>query len=478
MDAEQRQLFLLLCSGLLCYAKLSLLRKKTRKRRWWIRSLNNYEKHRNVGFHMNLFKEIRQTDHEQFFMYTRMWPHMFNELLTRVRPFLEKSGPRRPHSVQLKLALTLSFLAHGDSVNSKAWEFRIGRSTVYAIIHEVCRALWQALQPIVLPELDELKWSEVAEDFFEKWQFPNCVGALDGKHIRIEAPTHSGSQFFNYKKYFSIVLLAICDANHKFVWVDIGQCGGISDSGVWSNTELAARVREKLLCDRFTKMVVNYINSSPKRLAVFREFCECFEGKTLKLLKLSDTRWLSHHACVERLIKYWDTIKNFFQEAVVSEKTKSAENLLSIMNNVETKAYFLFLEYVLNFFNQFNAYFQASQTRIHVLQTKYPNLTNLLNAIQSLPNSNADPERMFSLLSNIKNKKCNKLSSTSVNASCVFKSALNAREETCLNMIIDEKHLSLMSTENLYASAAKKDKSTLRLYAADVNDVAGLLWAN
>ncbi|XP_018358394.1 PREDICTED: uncharacterized protein LOC108758103 [Trachymyrmex cornetzi] len=176
-----------------------------------------------------------------------MWPHMFNELLTRVRPFLEKSGPRRPHSVQLKLALTLSFLAHGDSVNSKAWEFRIGRSTVYAIIHEVCRALWQALQPIVLPELDELKWSEVAEDFFEKWQFPNCVGALDGKHIRIEAPTHSGSQFFNYKKYFSIVLLAICDANHKFVWVDIGQCGGISDSGVWSNTELAARVREKLL---------------------------------------------------------------------------------------------------------------------------------------------------------------------------------------------------------------------------------------
>ncbi|XP_018399908.1 PREDICTED: uncharacterized protein LOC108777494 [Cyphomyrmex costatus] len=170
---------------------------------------------------------------------------MFNELLTRVRPFLEKSGPRRPHSVELKLALTLSFLAHGDSVNSKAWEFRIGRSTVYTTIHEVCRALWHTLQLIVLPEPNERKWSEIAESFFEKWQFPNCVGALDGKHIRIQAPTHSGSQFFNYKKYFSIVFLAICDANHKFVWVDIGQYGGISDSGVWSNTELTARVREK-----------------------------------------------------------------------------------------------------------------------------------------------------------------------------------------------------------------------------------------
>ncbi|KYN49991.1 hypothetical protein ALC62_00018, partial [Cyphomyrmex costatus] len=102
----------------------------------------------------------------------------------------------------------------------------------------------------------------------------------------------------------------------------------------------------------------------------------------------------------------------------------------------------------------------------------------LLNAIRSLPNSNADPERMFSILSHVKNKKRNKLSSTSVNANCVFKSALNARGETCLNLMIDEKHLSLMSAQNLYASAAKKNKSTLTLYAADDNDVAGPSWAN
>lgn len=61
-----------------------------------------------MGFHLNLFKEIKQTDHEQFFIYTRMWPHMFDELLTRVCPFLKKVGPRRSHPVELKLALTLS----------------------------------------------------------------------------------------------------------------------------------------------------------------------------------------------------------------------------------------------------------------------------------------------------------------------------------------------------------------------------------
>lgn len=117
------------------------------------------------------------------------------------------------------------FLAHGDSIISKAWEFHVGRSTVYAIIHEVCSALWHSLQPTFLPEPNEQKWSEVAEGFFQKWQFSNCVEAPDGKHIRIQAPPNSGSQFWNYKKYFSIVLLAICDANYKFVWVDIGQYG-------------------------------------------------------------------------------------------------------------------------------------------------------------------------------------------------------------------------------------------------------------
>lgn len=112
MNAEQNlhsKLLFLFCSVFVCYTGLYLKQIRTQnKRRWWVRPLNHFEKHRNVGFHMTLFKEISLTDHEQFFMYTRMWPHMFRDLLIRVRPFLQKRGPRRPHSVELKLALTLS----------------------------------------------------------------------------------------------------------------------------------------------------------------------------------------------------------------------------------------------------------------------------------------------------------------------------------------------------------------------------------
>lgn len=101
----------------------------------------------------------------------------------------------------------------------------MGKSTIYKIISEVCQAIWLALQPIVLPTLNSEEWKKISKDFFLKWQFPNCIGALDGRHMEIQAPPYSGSQFYNYKGYFSIVLMAMCDANHKFTWVDIGQFG-------------------------------------------------------------------------------------------------------------------------------------------------------------------------------------------------------------------------------------------------------------
>lgn len=58
---------------------------------------------------------------------------------------------------------------------------------------------------------------------------------------------------------------------------------------------------------------------------------------------------------------------------------------------------------------------------------RYPILRNILSAVRSLLNSNADPERPFSILTELKSKKRNKLSSTCVNAICVIKSVLKTR---------------------------------------------------
>ena len=88
-----------------------------------------------------------------------------------------------------------------------------------------------------LPDSKE-KWLSVAKEFEEKWQFPNCVGAIDGKHVPLINPFNSGSTYFNYKSFFSIVLLALADAEYKFLYVNVGCQGRISDGGVFKNSEL------------------------------------------------------------------------------------------------------------------------------------------------------------------------------------------------------------------------------------------------
>ena len=63
--------------------------------------------------------------------------------------------------------------------------------------------------------------------------FPNCLGAADGKHKRVNKFPRSGSMNLNYKCYFPIVLMAIADSDYKFTYADIGACGKDCDSSVF-----------------------------------------------------------------------------------------------------------------------------------------------------------------------------------------------------------------------------------------------------
>ena len=79
-------------------------------------------------------------------------------------------------------------------------------------------------------------WLRVAKEFEEEWNFPTCIGALDGKHIMIECPKNGGSAYFNYKNFHSIVLLAVCDAKYCFTIADIGGYGCSNDASILSNS--------------------------------------------------------------------------------------------------------------------------------------------------------------------------------------------------------------------------------------------------
>ena len=86
-----------------------------------------------------------------------------------------------------------------------------------------------------MPVPNASTWIKTAEGFFQKWNFPLCVGAVDGKHVQISAPAHSGTLHYNYKRYFSIVLMAVVDAGGKFLVIDVGGFGSC-DGGIFQET--------------------------------------------------------------------------------------------------------------------------------------------------------------------------------------------------------------------------------------------------
>ena len=75
-------------------------------------------------------------------------------------------------------------------------------------------------------------WKLIAENFEATHNYPHCIGAIDGKHVRMRAPPNYGTYFYNYKGHFSLVLMAIVDANYKFIAVDVGAYGSASDGGI------------------------------------------------------------------------------------------------------------------------------------------------------------------------------------------------------------------------------------------------------
>lgn len=98
----------------------------------------------------------------------------------------------------------------------------------------MCNALKPYLQT---PRTGE-EWKIVAKHFHHGWNFPRCCGAIDGKHVGVKQPPGSGSHFFNYKKFFSVILFAMVDANYNFLYVNVGTNGWAGDAAVFSKSTL------------------------------------------------------------------------------------------------------------------------------------------------------------------------------------------------------------------------------------------------
>lgn len=147
----------------------------------------------------------------------------------------------------LLFSIFFRFLATGDSFASLSLRFRMGKSTVAAIVKDTCSKIWEVLHEEYIPQPTTQMWYDVAKRYSSKWNFPNCIGSIDGKHIEVKCPPNSGSLYYNYKQYFSIVLQAVADADCKLIAVDVGTAGRQSDGGTFRTSSLFQKLEAGML---------------------------------------------------------------------------------------------------------------------------------------------------------------------------------------------------------------------------------------
>ncbi|CAH1969512.1 unnamed protein product [Acanthoscelides obtectus] len=218
----------------LLYLRKKKCREK-RRRRYWVHPILS-QKYVEGAFY-TMFEKFREHD-EKFFNYFRMSTATFDYLLEKLSCSLQRQDTQMRLCVPPKemLAITLRYLASGNTFTDMHYAYRLGVSTISKIIKDVCHSIWNILKDEYLPTPTVENWKDIADGFTRNAQFPHCIGAVDGKHVRIMKFPGSGSMNLNYKHFFSIVLMAIADSNYRFIYVDIGAFGKDCDSSVFKET--------------------------------------------------------------------------------------------------------------------------------------------------------------------------------------------------------------------------------------------------
>ncbi|KHJ77226.1 hypothetical protein OESDEN_23154 [Oesophagostomum dentatum] len=158
------------------------------------------------------------------------------------------------------------------------------------------------------PPITRAYLEEVAKKTQELYDYPRGVGFLDGRHVGIKIIKKSKGieGYMNYKNYQSIVLLAICDADYRFLLFDVGMPGSIGDSSVFRNSSIYTFLSE---CDDLFPETADLGDVGPVQYHILTDdgmghgarYVEPFPGRSAKTG--SKQRFNKKHGNARRVIE-------------------------------------------------------------------------------------------------------------------------------------------------------------------------------
>ncbi len=130
------------------------------------------------GHYKTLLAELNR-DVPAFRNYTHMDPDMFFEMVDRLSPRIEKQDTWYQKALQpgLKVAITLQYLAKGDSYHSLMYNFRVAHNTISSIVRDVCQAIiYGYAREVIAAPTTKAECLQIADHFSSRWNFHNCLG--------------------------------------------------------------------------------------------------------------------------------------------------------------------------------------------------------------------------------------------------------------------------------------------------------------
>ncbi|XP_024872183.1 protein ALP1-like [Temnothorax curvispinosus] len=179
----------------------------------------------------------------------------------------------KPISAKLSFLLFLWYIANTEPLRTMSDRFDVSISSVFRVLRRVVTWLLTKFDSVI-------KWPQgleavvVNEQFSSKKSIPKVLGAIDGTHIRIEKPLDRAREYCNRKKYFSISLQAVADADMRFINVYCGDPGSLHDARILRRSELyheASMNQEILFPDKMFLLGDSAYPSLPWLVPPFRD---------------------------------------------------------------------------------------------------------------------------------------------------------------------------------------------------------------
>ena len=170
----------------------------------------------------------------------------FNFICSKLEPVIKRMDTRlrRAISVEHRVAITLWCLGTPCEYRTVGHLFGVARCTVCVIVHDTCKAIILAFSKEFLFFPSGAEQDQVIEGFKQKWGVIQCVGAIDGSHIPVSAPSGQHTDFYNRKGWYSIIIQAVVDHRYLFRDVYIGWPGSVHDSRVFAHSSLYKKAME------------------------------------------------------------------------------------------------------------------------------------------------------------------------------------------------------------------------------------------